>query len=90
MELKKNSKLTASYPWMKDNRQQVEKVQKSIKTRLIKRDFHQAYIKEFEKAVRESTVVELSWKEIDNYTGPVNYNNHFEVINKKAPPPGSR
>ena len=81
-----NRKLTSTYPWlpcadkMKDNRQQVEKIQRSIETRLIKKDLHQAYIKEFEKAMREGTVVEVSREEMDNYTGPVNYNNHFEVI----------
>ena len=42
----KNGKLTASYPWlpcadkMKDKRQQVEKIQRSIETRLIKKDLH--------------------------------------------------
>ena len=80
----------ASYPWlpcadkMEDSRQQVEKIQRSIETRLIKRDLHQAYIKEFEKAVTEGTVVELSREEIYNYTGLVNYNNHFKVLNKNS------
>ena len=29
-------------------------------------------------------MVEVSREEIDNYKGPVNYNNHFEVINKNS------
>ena len=78
-----NGQLTASYPWlpcaekMRSNRQQVEKIQRSIEARLIKKGLHPAYIKEFEKAVAEGTVVEVSREEIDNYKGPVNYNNNF-------------
>ena len=85
-----NGKLTASYPWlpcaerMRSNRQQVEKIQRSIEARLIKKGLHTAYIKEFEKAMAEGTVVEVSREEIDNYKGPVNYNNHFEVINENS------
>ena len=29
-------------------------------------------------------MVEVSREEIDNYKGPVNYNNHFEVINENS------
>ena len=71
MELE-NGKLTASYPWlpcaerMRSNRQQVEKIQRSIEVRLIKKGLHQACIKEFEKAVAEGMVVEISREEIEN------------------------
>ena len=33
-----------------------------------------------EKAFEQGTVRELSQEEMDNYKGPVNYNNHFEVL----------
>ena len=85
-----NRQLTASYPWlqcaerMRSIRQQVEKIQQSIKARLIKKGLHPAYIKEFEKEVAEGTVVEISRDEIDNYMGLVNYNSHFEVINENS------
>ena len=86
----KGGQLKASYPWlpcaerMRSNHQQVEKIQQSIKARLIKKGLHHAYITEFQKAETEGTVVELSSKEMDNYRGPVNYNNHFEVINENS------
>ena len=79
-------RLTASYPWlpcadkMRSNRQQVEKIQERIEARLLKNGLHQAYIEEFQKAEAKGTVVELTREEINNYRGPVNYNNHFEVI----------
>ena len=64
---------------MRSNCRQVEKSQQSIEARLIKKGLHSAYIKEFEKAVAEGTVVEVSREEIDNYKGPVNYNNNFLI-----------
>ena len=62
----------------------MEKVQRSIEARLIKKGLHQAYIKEFENAVAEGFVVESNREEIDNYMGPVKYNNHLEVINENS------
>ena len=81
-----DGKLTASYPWkacvskMRNNRQQVLKIQEKIETRNISNGTQEDYIKEMEKAIAEGTVKELSREEIDNYAGPVNYNNHFEVL----------
>ena len=85
-----NGQLKASYLWllcaekMRSNRQQVEKSQQSLEARLIKKGLHPAYIKEFEKAVAEGMVVEVSREEIDNYKEPINYNNHFKVINENS------
>ena len=62
----------------------MKKVKQSVKTWLIKKGLHQAYIKEFEKAVAACTVVKIRREEMDNYTEPVNYNNHFEVINENS------
>ena len=79
-------KLTASYPWktavmkMRSNRQQVVKIQEKIEARNIKTGNQEEYIKEMEKAFDEGTVSELSEEEMDSYNGPVNYNNHFEVL----------
>ena len=39
---------------------------------------------EMEKAITEGTVKELSREEIDNYTGPVIYNNHFDVLKEDS------
>ena len=77
-------------PWlphadrMGSNRQQVEKVKRSVETRLIKKGLHEAYIKEFKKAVVEGTVVDISREKMDNYTGPVNYNSHLNFINENS------
>ena len=86
----KNGKLMSSYQWlphadrMGSNRQQVEKVKRSVEFRLIKKGLHKAYIKEFKKAAVEGTMVDISREEMDNYTGPVNYNIHLNVINENS------
>ena len=86
----KDGKLTASYPWkpcvmkMRNNRQQVLKIQEKIEARNLSNGSQGEYIKEMEKATAEGTVKELSREEMDNYLGPVNYNNHFEVLKESS------
>ena len=79
-------RLTASFPWkpvvmkMRSNRQQVRKIQEKIEARYIKTGNQEEYVKKMEKAFEQCTVREFSEEEMDTYKGPVNYNNHFEVL----------
>ena len=77
-------RLTASYSWnsavmkMRSNRQQVLKIQEKIEARNIKTGNQEGFVKVMEKAFGQGTVRELSQEQMDNYKGPVNYNNHLK------------
>ena len=82
--------LTGSYPWkhcaerMKSNRQQVLKIQGKTEERMLKEGTYQAYQDEFRKAVDAGTVTRVTQEELDTYSGPVNYNTTFGVINENS------
>ena len=86
----KNGQLTGAYPWkpcvkkMRNNRDQVLKVQERIETRAMKDGTHEQLIEEMEKAIKEGSVRKLSKEEMTLYEGPVNYNPYFGVKNENS------
>jgi hypothetical protein len=82
--------LTGSYPWkacaerMKNNREQALKIQSKTEERMLKDGTYEAYQLEFRKAVATGAVTKVTQEELDTYSGPVNYNTTFGVINENS------
>ena len=70
---------------MKSNRPQVLKIQSKTEERILKEGTYQAYQEQFRKAVASGTVTRVTQEELDTYSGPVNYNTTFGVINENSP-----
>ena len=77
--------ITASYPWkpckerMKDNRNQVEKIQKRIESSMHKDGTFNAYQEEMEKAFASGAVRELTSTEMEEWHGPVHFLTLFPI-----------
>ena len=77
--------ISASYPWkpcatrMRNNRNQVEKIQKRIETSMCKDSTFQAYKAEMEKAFQSGAVRELTREETEEWSGPVHFLTLFPV-----------
>ena len=77
--------ITASYPWkpckerMKDNRSQVEKIQKRIEASMHKDGTFEAYRDEMEKAFTSGAVRELTTEEMQEWRGPIHFLTLFPV-----------
>ena len=77
--------ITASYPWkpckerMRDNRNQVEKIQKRIESSMHKDGTFEAYREEMEKAFASGAVRELTSAEMQEWRGPVHFLTLFPI-----------
>ena len=69
---------------MKENRLPVQNSQQRIKNRLKKNETLGQFNKEMESAFVAGTVTVLTQKEIDEWTGLVNYNTVFPVLNEAS------
>ena len=84
----KGSTLHGSYPFrscverMKCNRDQIIKVQQKVEARAVSDGTYEMLQAEFMKAVNNKTVSKIEKEEIETYSGPVNYNPYFGVINE--------
>ena len=78
--------ITASYPWkpckerMKENRNQVEKIQRRIETSMRRDGTFQDYQEEMEKALASGAVRELTSDELLEWRGPAHFLTLFPVL----------
>ena len=89
MELQGNH-LVGTYPWrkcsekMRSNREQALTIQAKVEARQIKAGSHTMFQDEVRKAIEAGSVKKLSEEELNEWEGPVNYNNIFEVVKEES------
>ena len=82
--------LTASYPWkpckerMRDNRNQIEKIQRRIETSMHKQGTFSDFEQEMEKAFASGSIRELSVTELEEWSGPIHYLSLFPVFKETS------
>ena len=89
--VRKESHWEASYPWIRDpallqdNRSVIFAMLKSLERRLLKNKPHaETYQSQISDMLERNVARKLSNDEVFNYTGPVHYISHHEVLKKDS------
>ena len=83
-------KLLAKYPWsldpkiLQDNGAQALAFQRKLEARQLKEGTHQQYAKCFQDMIDRNVVSEIPSKELEAWSGPVNWNTHHDVLKDSA------